>query len=155
MKLSLPPIEEVLPHRGTMQLLDEVTAFTDEAATCAYQVDGNAWYAQNRAGMPVWIGVELMAQAVAAHVALMARRHGKPVKPGALLGTRNFVSQRALFLPGERLAVTACLEFRDESGLAAYACSIATGGTTVTEATLKVFEPEDFAQFIATAKEPS
>jgi predicted hotdog family 3-hydroxylacyl-ACP dehydratase len=155
MNTAIPPIEDVLPHRGTMRLLDAVTAFADDAATCSCTVDGTAWYAEGNGGMPAWIGIELMAQAVAAHVALLARRQGKPVRPGALLGTRNFACRRAAFAAGEQLSIRAELDFRDESGLGAYECAISADGAVVAEATLKVFEPEDFGQFIATGREPS
>ncbi len=155
MNAALPPIEEVLPHRGTMRLLDEVTAFTAETATCAYTVDGAAWYAEGHGGMPAWICIELMAQTVAAHVALLARAQGKPAKAGALLGTRDFHCYRAIFAVGERLSITARLEFRDESGLAAYECAIEMGEAVVAEAALKVFEPDNFDQFLASGRNPS
>ncbi|MGE5386616.1 MAG: beta-hydroxyacyl-ACP dehydratase [Betaproteobacteria bacterium] len=155
MNTIFPAIEEVLPHRGTMRLLDEVTAFTSEAATCAYTVDGTAWYAESFGGMPAWIGIELMAQTVAAHVSLLARREGRPVRPGALLGTRSFNSRRAAFAHGERLSVSVRLEFRDDTGLGVYECEIAVDETVVADAALKVFEPDDFDQFLAAGRNPS
>lgn len=152
---ALPPIDEVLLHRGTMQLLDAVTAFSPESATARYRVDATAWYADADGAMPAWIGIELMAQAVAAHVALLARSKGLPPRAGALLGTRSFQSLRPAFPAETELTITAHLEFRDDSGLGAYECEIALGDEVAATSTLKVFEPEDFGQFIAGGKETS
>ena len=91
-----------------------------------------------------------LAQAIAAQVSLGAKLRGVEPKLGALLGSSNFRSAFAAFSPQTPLAITACLEFRDDSGLGAYECRIEVKGTEVASATLKVFEPENFDQFIAT-----
>jgi predicted hotdog family 3-hydroxylacyl-ACP dehydratase len=149
--MTLPPIEALLPHRGTMLLLDRVLAFSaqDIAAECTPRRD--AWYADARGNMPAWIGIELMAQAIAAHVGLVKRSEGKPVSPGVLLGTRRFEPAHSAFPAGQPLRVHAAISFRDESGLAAYDCRIEAAGEKLIEATLKVFEPADFQAFLRTA----
>ena len=48
-------------------------------------------------GVPVWVGIELMAQAIAAHAGLGARREQKPPRAGMLLGTRRFEASAAYF----------------------------------------------------------
>lgn len=145
---TLPPIEELLPHRGTMLLLDRVTEFSGDTAVAEYAPRADAWYADDAGDMPGWIGIELMAQTVAAHVALAKRLVGLPVKMGALLGTRTYRTTSASFAAGRILQIRAREVFRDESGLAGYECSIACDGTPVAEAVLKVYEPEDFGQFM-------
>jgi predicted hotdog family 3-hydroxylacyl-ACP dehydratase len=101
--------------------------------------------------MPAWIGIELMAQAIAAHVGLVKRSEGKPVSPGVLLGTRRFAPALAAFPAGQPLQVATAISFRDESGLAAYDCRIESAGKVLVEATLKVFEPADFDAFLRAA----
>lgn len=147
----IPPIEELLPHRGTMRLLDRVLEF-DAArirAECVPRHD--AWYADARGNMPAWIGIELMAQAIAAHVGLVKRSEGKPVAPGVLLGTRSYGARSPAFAPGTPLRISAARAFSDASGLAAYDCAIDADGATLASATLKVFEPADFRAFLRTA----
>ena len=68
-----PPIEEVLPHRGTMLLLDAVEDYAPTHACCSYTPRADAWYADADRALPAWFGIELMAQTVAAHVGLTAR----------------------------------------------------------------------------------
>jgi len=145
---TLPPIEDLLPHRGTMLLLDRVVEFADDAVVAEYAPRADAWYADGSGNMPGWFGIELMAQAVAAHVALLKRQAGLPVKRGALLGTRAYRANAASFASGRVLEVRAREVFRDESGLAGYECAIAQGGAALADAVLKVYEPEDFGQFM-------
>ena len=89
MDFALPPIEQVLPHRGSMLLLDRVISWDREHVAVVATPSSAGWYAE-AGGMPAWIGVELMAQAIAAHVGLLARSMGKAPKNGVLLGARAY-----------------------------------------------------------------
>lgn len=144
----LPAIEVLIPHRGTMLLLDRVIALEDESTEAEFAPRAEAWYADERGNMPAWIGIELMAQTIAAHVGMLKRREGAAPKHGALLGTRRYTSTRPVFVAGERLRIYAKMIYRDTSGLAAYECSIVVGCDEIARATLKVFEPEDFHSFL-------
>jgi predicted hotdog family 3-hydroxylacyl-ACP dehydratase len=144
-----PSIEDLLLHRENMLLLKEVTAFSDEAVVCRAVPEAGAWYAGS-GDMPAWIGIELMAQAIAAHVALHARSAGKPPRPGALLGTRAYRSVSPSFPAGEPLTVHARQTFRNADGLASYDCVIASREEEqLATAALTVYEPDDFEQFIS------
>ena len=103
--LSTTSIETILPHRGTMLLLDSVSAFNDETLTAHATVRSDAWYADATGAMPAWIGVELMAQAIAAHVALLAMRDGGKARPGVLLGSRSYQAQKTSFPRDARLSI--------------------------------------------------
>ncbi len=142
----LPSIEDLLPHRGTMLLLDSLLA-TDEHHACAQaRTDANAWYTDASGAMPAWIGIELMAQTIAAHVGWSKSRAGLPPKQGVLLGTRAYRSHVSAF--SGALRVEARVAFRDDSGLGAYDCSIVSSDQVVATATVKVFEPDDFQTFL-------
>ncbi len=153
--MPFPAIEDLLLHRGNMLLLDRIIAFSDDTVACLSIPAADAWYATPETGdMPAWIGIELMAQAIAAHAALMARREGKPPRPGALLGTRAFQSKRASYAPAATLVVEARLTFRDATGLGSYDCEILTEQRwQLATAALTVYEPEDFEQFISRAQD--
>ena len=143
-------IEELLPHRGTMLLLDRVAEFAISALVAEYSPRTDAWYADASGNMPGWIGVELMAQSVAAHVAIGKRQAGLRPKMGALLGTRSYrmSSEVGSFSAGQVLRICVEETFRDESGLAAYDCSIVQNGESLATAVLKTFEPDDFELFV-------
>ena len=143
-----PAIEALIPHRGTMLLLDRVLEFGGETALAEYTPHRDAWFADETGAMPAWLGIELMAQTVAAHVALSKREQGLPPKMGVLLGTRRYESSVAGFGAGDSLHIRARLLLRDASGLGAYDCAIERAGMILATATLKVFEAEDFESFV-------
>ena len=152
---GLPPITELLPHRAPMLLLDRVVDFADDTLVAEYAPRADAWYADagDAGAMPGWIGIELMAQAVAAHVALKKRDEGLLPKMGALLGTRSYRMLRptvASFAAGQPLRIVVSENFRDAGGLAAYDCRIedSTGAGALAQALLKVYEPDDFGAFV-------
>lgn len=144
----LPPIAEILQHRDTMLLLDRMINFTDLSGTAEYSPRCDAWYADAQGNMPAWIGIELMAQTIAAHIGLLKRKEGAPPKQGALLGTRSYSSTVADFRAGEALRIHAAVTYRDGSGLGAYDCSIAHGDEVLATATIKVYEPDNFQTFL-------
>jgi len=143
-----PPIEQIIPHRGTMLLLDAVSACSDDALTAHARVRTNAWYADADGAMPAWIGIELMAQAIAAHVGLLALRAGLPARPGVLLGARRYDAFVAAFARDARLGVTVNEVLRGDEGHGAYDCTIAHDGVRCAQATVKVYQPRDFRTFI-------
>ncbi|RJX31026.1 MAG: beta-hydroxyacyl-ACP dehydratase [Oxalobacter sp.] len=145
---TLPPIEALLPHRDTMLLLDRVVEYENDTVVAECTPRSDAWYADAEGQMPGWIGVELMAQAVAAHVGLSKRQSGLPVKQGVLLGTRRYTTHAPAFPADEPLRIKAVMIFIDESGLGAYACHIYSGESELASATLKVYEPENFDAFL-------
>lgn len=155
MKPDFPPITDILPHRGTMLFIDTIAHFSPISTTCSYQPQAEAWYADDEGNMPAWMGLEIMAQTIAAHVCMSAIASGEVPKMGALLGTRSYQSSVASFIAGTPLNIEALLEFRDDNGLGAYECYIKADGQNIASATLKVFEPKDFDQFIAAGKTAS
>jgi predicted hotdog family 3-hydroxylacyl-ACP dehydratase len=148
---GMPPIEELVPHRGTMLLLDRVVATDEMSIEAERTVPAQAWYLDEGGAMPAWVGIELMAQAIAAHASLRSRALGEPPKRGLLLGTKAFRAAVPRVAPGEHLRVVARVLFRDDGGFAAYDCAIRSQAGELASATLKVFEPPDFEAFIQQA----
>ena len=139
-----------------MLLLDGVNACTDETLTAYAIVRADAWYADADGAMPAWIGIELMAQAIAAHVALLAMRAGGQARPGVLLGSRRYEAHSPAFARGARLRIEVKELLRGSEGHGAYECSIHhdqerdqnRGSVCCAEAVIKVYQPADFQSFI-------
>ena len=131
-----------------MLLVERVVAWDAQHAIVAATPQADAWYSEDGA-MPSWIGIELMAQAIAAHVGLVARSHGKPPKAGVLLGTRQYRATQPRFPAGSELMVSARMTYRDDTGLGAYDSAITLHGAEVATASVNVYEPPDFAAFLA------
>lgn len=145
---TFPPIEAIIPHRGTMLLLDSIAVCSDASLTALASVRADAWYADAQGAMPAWIGIELMAQAIAAHVGLLSMRAGKPARPGVLLGTRRYEASCPAFACGTPLRVSVNELLRSEEGHGAYGCTINQDSEILAEATVKVYQPRDFQTFI-------
>jgi predicted hotdog family 3-hydroxylacyl-ACP dehydratase len=150
--MSFPDIHELLLHRDTMLLIDRVLAFTSLSANCEFTPQATAWYAGADGAMPAWFGIELMAQGIATHIALQSREAGRPPKPGALLGTRDYRANSPRFPASHPLLVEVTQTYLGDDGLAAYDCWVRNNSNeTLASATLTVFEPTDFKDFIAGA----
>lgn len=146
-----PPIEEILPHRDGMLLVERLVSWDERQATVSAVPGASAWYSEP-AGMPSRLGIELIAQAIGAHVGVVAWSKGEPPKRGVLLGARSFRSQRAHFPAGTALNVRATRDFMDASGMGAYDGSIAIDGAEIATARVVVYQPEDFEAFLAKSR---
>ncbi|MFM0690498.1 hotdog family protein [Paraburkholderia strydomiana] len=147
-ELLQQPIEAIIPHRGTMLLIDAVTAFDEQTLSARATVHADAWYADAHGAMPAWIGIELMAQSIAAHVALLAMRGGGRARPGVLLGSRSYKALQPSFAGGAQLLIHATELLRSDEGHGAYECTIHHDDVCCAEAVIKVFQPSDFQSFI-------
>lgn len=132
-----------------MRLLDRIVAFDEQGIVARTRVDPDAWYAGPDGSMPSWIGIELMAQAIAAHANLTdGIKDGAP-RRGVLLGTRSFEATTTRFAPATEITVRARRVYREPEGLGAYDCELAVDERMLAHAVLKVFEPADFDDFVA------
>lgn len=146
---AFPPIEELLAHRGAMLLVERVIAREPSGIRVAATVDRKAWHAGSDGSMPGWIGIELMAQAIATFAGLAAHDRGERPRPGFLLGTRRYDAQCDRFAAQMTLEVSAHESFREPDGMSAFECTIVHDGRVLASATLKVFEPPDLEAFLA------
>ena len=127
MKLADIAIDELLPHARPMVLLDEVTAVSENALSARLTVRGDGMFdeATNAAKtVPALVGVEYMAQTVAAWAGYHARRRGEAVGSGLLLGARDYHSSTTAFTVGETLDVNVALVLQSAAGLAVFDCTI-------------------------------
>jgi predicted hotdog family 3-hydroxylacyl-ACP dehydratase len=141
---SLPPLAKLVPHTGQAVLLDEVLEETAQGITAAVRiVRSHPFYSEALGGVPTWVGIELMAQAIAAHAGLIGLREHKQPRAGYLLGTRRYRPTVPAFPEGMRLTIRVKRLYLEDSGLAAYDCSIQDGDTLLIQATLTVYQTED------------
>ena len=147
MDVSLFTIEDVVPHRLPMLLLDTLLRADEDSVEVEGTVHRGQPFATD-AGMPAYVGIEVMAQAIAAWAGCRARRERRPVQLGFLLGTRRYECSRTHFAFGARLRVEARREVMGDNGLGMFACTLAHDGEVVAKAMLSVFEPPDAASFL-------
>lgn len=122
-----------------MVFLDRVVTCDENGLVAETTVDRENLFCEDD-GMPAWVGIEYMAQSVAAYAGVQARLRGEPPMVGFLLGTRAYKCSVSRFPLGETLTILVESLF-SESGLGAFSCSI-VADHPVASATINVFQPD-------------
>jgi predicted hotdog family 3-hydroxylacyl-ACP dehydratase len=148
-----PAIADLVPHRPPMVFLDAVTGFTPTTLTATYTPPAGHW--SGTAGMPSYLGIEMIAQGIAAHNSLLSRQTDASSSPslGVLLGTRRYEATAATFPAGRPLTISIEEKVQDPQGFGAFEGIVADAeGRPVAKATVKVFRPADFRDYIVTQR---
>lgn len=136
-------VDELLPHSGKMMLLERVLAFDESSMTAEVIVRDDGLFGSTDA-VPAWLGMEYMAQTIAAHCGMLCRLAGKPLLPGLLLGTRRYHCNVDSIAAGTELIVTVnqLVKGQDQGqGLAVFDCQI-SGDNVLISAQLNVYQTE-------------
>ena len=122
MDVTSIPVAEVVPHDPPMVLLDRVLTFDESTLSAEVTIRPDSRFCDGEE-VPGWVGLEYMAQAVAAHAGIEARKRGEPPSIGYRLGTRSYRSEVSAFPVGTTLTVHV-ESLYVEIGLGAFACRI-------------------------------
>ncbi|BCL77381.1 thioester dehydrase [Jeongeupia sp. HS-3] len=144
------PIADYLPHSGRMVLLDRVVAIGRDTLSAATTIRADSPFCEEDA-VGGWVGVEYMAQTIAALAGFEARSHGNTVKVGFLVGTRRYDCDVPAFHVGQTLMITARREFQADNGVAVMDCTIAIDGQTVASAQLSAYQPDNLDDYLKQA----
>ncbi len=151
--MTLPDIRALLPQTGDMVLLDSVVAADADSLCAELAIRADSQFFDGH-GVPAWIGVEYMAQAVAAHAGYAAHLCGAAPRVGFLLGSRRYQAHRPHFALGSVLHVQVRRTLQGENGFVAFDCRIDLqgdgGATTLASAAINVFVPADVNEFLHT-----
>lgn len=143
-------IEDVLPHDAPMILLDELISFDEESGTCSHIIsDTSLLFDENLQGVPSYVGIEYMAQSIAAYANANEILNGRAVEIGFLVSTRKYKCDSSVFKKGMKLIIMVNKLYRDDSGLSAFDCSISENNNQIASARINVFQPEDPEKFLA------
>jgi predicted hotdog family 3-hydroxylacyl-ACP dehydratase len=143
----MPPIDACIPHRGAMRLIDRVLSYDADSVVVEARIPFDGVFLE-AAGMPAWIGIEYMAQAIAAWAGVLAYARGDVPKLGFLLGTRRYACSRGHFRQGLLLRVEARREVMADNGLGVFACDIFDRDEALATALVSVFEPDDAGTYL-------
>ena len=142
--------ESVVPHTGTMVLLDAIDHYTHTQLQASVTIRPNAPFTDDQ-GMPAWVGIELMAQTIAALAGARSRQAQQPIKIGFLVGSRRYSCNQGYFPLGAHLKVTATELIQADNGLCVFECQLKGTGKHAhihAEANINVFQPEDPEEFL-------
>ncbi len=131
------PIRQLIPQQESMMLLHHIESFVEGQITAYVEVQANGLFDDGQS-IPAWIGIEYMAQTVAAHSGMKSYLAQEPIQPGLLLGARRFKTNVASLPIGTALTVTAERLMEDQH-LAVFNCQI-QGESIVMTAQLNVYQ---------------
>jgi predicted hotdog family 3-hydroxylacyl-ACP dehydratase len=152
---DFPAIESLIPHRAPMVFLDRVSEFTTTRLVAHYLPPLGHWCGER--GLPSFMGIEIIAQAIAAHNSLHSRQTNANAAPslGVLLGTRRYEATQPFFPLAEEITVVIEEKMQDASGFGAYAGVLFSARQAkLASATVKVFRPADFRAYITSPRTP-
>jgi predicted hotdog family 3-hydroxylacyl-ACP dehydratase len=143
---NLSDIRALVPHSGPMVLLDRVISVDAESVCAEVRIRQDSLFYLD-GGVGAWVGLEYIAQAIAAYAGYHAALRGKPVKIGFLLGTRRYECVRPSFALGSVLMVRAKRVLQADDGLACFDCSIDDESGRLAGASVTVYQPADAEAF--------
>jgi predicted hotdog family 3-hydroxylacyl-ACP dehydratase len=139
-------VPSLLPHSGPMVLIGEPASSGEGWTEATVRIGEDCPFYRPGRGVPSWIGLEYMAQTVALYAGINARRAGKDIQIGLLLGSRRYDVRTEYFRLGSLLCIHV-QEVWEDTQMAVFDCVI-TEGECLAEAQLNVFRPVDTAAFL-------
>ena len=133
-----PDVARLVPQSGPMCLLSRVVEHSSAHTVCAVDPERSELFRDTQGRVPAWVGLEYMAQCMAAHAGLEAGGAGP--RPALLLGSRRLRISVDSFPTGGELVVSA-RHHRGEEGLVAFDCEIrdASGGPALVEGRVNAY----------------
>ena len=99
-----------------MCLLTQLDEVREEGATAETVTRRDDLFAEPD-GIPAWVGVEWLAQAVAAWAGFRAAASGEAPAPGLLLGAKRYHARVPVFDFDQRIRVTVTIDFIADNGV--------------------------------------
>lgn len=139
-------VSDLVPHSGKMSLLTRIVAYDADSLTAEVDIHTESLFITEQ-GVPAYIGIEYMAQAVAAYAGRKQKAAGGEPKLGFLLGTRRYSTNVEWFPKGRTLTVHVLSDMIADNGLHVFQATIEAGDISAS-ANLNVFQPDDPNQFL-------
>jgi len=133
-------LESLLPHRGDMLLIDELLAWDAKCARGRAVIGADHPFAGPDGSVPATLGLEMMAQTVAAWSGARGQDEGQSARVGYLLACRGYDSEVAAFASGSELEIRVEELMRQDNGFGSYRGEIFQGGECVARGRLSVME---------------
>lgn len=142
------PVEALLPQSQTMVLLDRVAEAADDHIVVELTVRDDGLFSGPDHSVPAWVGLEYMAQAIAAYSGYQRKCRGEAIGLGFLLGTRHYQCSVGGFPCGTPLRVTASKVIEAANDMSVFDCRI-DGDNIQARSMLNVLLPQDSKKFLA------
>lgn len=136
-----PPIAELVPHAPPMILIDRMLDWEPGFARCELTVRDEAPFVSGGRIHSV-VGIETMAQTVAACLGYEAYTGGEGVRVGVIIGCRRMDIERAWVPVGTRLIIEA-RRVRGNEMLSHFDCRVLDGESVVATSLLSLYHASE------------
>lgn len=137
---------EFVPHKDGMCLLNRIVDAGDQWLKAQVDISPESLFSTAQ-GIPSYVGLEYLAQAVAAWAGYQERLNGGKPKIGFLVGTRRYRVSEPIFTFGDQLQIHVQQELVAQNGLQVFGCEL-YGNTVKGSAHINVFQPDDINAFL-------
>ena len=134
-------IAPFLPHRAPMILLDYLVDYREDYVHARVTITKQSPFYEDD-GVPAYVSLEYMAQAVAAWTGIQSKEKHQQPKIGFLLGSRQLDFSIQKFKNGVTLDVYGQMNYF-ENNLASFDCRVEFNGRSVVTGGITVFQPHD------------
>ncbi|MGI2170101.1 hotdog family protein [Shewanella sp. MF05960] len=142
-------ISEFVPHRAPMILIDKLLEHQPDTLLTAIHIsEASAYFDNTINGVPNYVGIEYMAQSIAALAGVEAKLKGDKVRVGFLLGSRKLQMHIGHFILGQTYHTKVSRLYQEPSGLAVFDCQIFHQNHVVASANVNVFQPLNTQAYI-------
>ena len=141
-------LEKLVPHRGKMLLLSKVLSFEEGNNSLLASVDisqSSFFYDDKLNGVPVWVGFEYMAQAIAALNGKNDLAKGQEPGFGFILSVSNFIACTLCFKPNSTVLIYVEKEFEMDN-MVVFNCSIKQGEEELAKASISAVKIKDVSE---------
>jgi predicted hotdog family 3-hydroxylacyl-ACP dehydratase len=150
MELLTEPMEKLLPHRGKMLLLSRTISYdtSDNSLLAEVDISQNSFFYDNSLkGVPVWIGFEYMAQAIAALSGKNDLSKGQVPGLGFILSVSNFIANVSCFELNSTVSIYVS-EALAMDNMFLFNCSIRRGDAELVKASVSCLKINDISEVI-------
>lgn len=148
---STAQLKNIMPHKNHMMLIDRVITYDLDKKTLVAEVDINSksmFFNKDLGEVPIWVGMEYMAQSIAALSSIYDYSHNKPTATmGFIIGARKYKCYMLGFKAGQTISISVEQLFLDNE-IGSFDCKIFSSTDEVLASTeLNVFRPADITKF--------
>ncbi len=129
-------------------LLTDIINWDEACLEATVEINRDSVFADEDGHVPSWVGLEYMAQAIAALAGIKRKLAGEAVKIGLLLGTTKYSANIGCFKAGVCLSIRIKQVYVDENNLALFDCEISAEGQVLATAQVKAIEPDNINDII-------
>ncbi|WP_299493285.1 hotdog family protein [uncultured Shewanella sp.] len=137
-------IADYLPHDAPMIFIDKVIEYQNDTLLSEITITPqSAYFDAALSGVPNYVGIEYMAQTIAALAGIEAKDRNDIIRVGFLLGSRKLQLHTPFYALDCTYHTRVRRLYQEETGLAVFECQILDHNKIIAEANINVFQPQE------------